>query len=66
MLEWLRQRLKERTTYMGLVAVGLAAALLVVPIHLNGEAATLLSHNIQWLIGALFIGGLGSVIWREK
>jgi len=66
MVQWLRARLKERTTYMGLVAVGLAVALLVVPIGLEGEAATLLSQNIQWLIGALFVGGLSGVIWKEK
>jgi len=64
--KWFQERLRERSTYMGLIAVALAVALLVVPVVAPAEAAALLSSNIQWLIGALFIGGLGSVIWREK
>ena len=66
MLEWIKARLRERSTHMGLVAVALAVALLVVPLVVPAEAATLLSSNIQWLITALFVGGLGGVIWREK
>lgn len=63
---WLRSRLSENTTWMGIVAIGLAVALLVVPIHFPPEVASMLSSNIQWLIGALFIGGLGGVIWKEN
>lgn len=66
MIDWLRARLRERSTHMGLVAVALAVALLVVPLVAPAEAASLLSSNIQWLITALFVGGLGSVVWREK
>ena len=66
MIEWIKARLHERTTHMGLVAVVLAVALLIVPIKLDGEAAAQLSENIKWLIGALFVGGLGGVIWHPK
>lgn len=66
MMNWIRARLQERSTHMGLVAVALAVALLVVPLHVEGEAAAMLSDNIKWLIGALFVGGLGGVLWRGK
>lgn len=66
MINWIRARLRERSTHMGLVAVVLAVALLVVPLHVEGEAAAMLSDNIKWLIGALFIGGLGGVVWQGK
>lgn len=63
---WLKTRLKEKTTWMGIVAIALALALVYVPVHFPAEVATLMSTNIQWLIGALFVGGLGGVIWKEK
>jgi hypothetical protein len=66
MINWIRARLRERSTHMGLVAVALAVALLVVPLHVEGEAAAMLSDNIKWLIGALFVGGLGGVVWQGK
>lgn len=66
MINWIRARLQERSTHMGLVAVALALALLVVPLHVEGEAAAMLSDNIKWLIGALFVGGLGGVLWQGK
>lgn len=66
MMNWIRARLQERSTHMGLVAVALAVALLVVPLHVEGEAAAMLSDNIKWLIGALFVGGLGGVLWQGK
>lgn len=66
MINWIRARLQERSTHMGLVAVALAVALLVVPLHVEGEAAAMLSDNIKWLIGALFVGGLGGVLWQGK
>ncbi len=66
MINWIRARLNERSTHMGLVAVALALALLVVPLHVEGEAAAMLSDNIKWLIGALFVGGLGGVLWQGK
>lgn len=66
MMDWIKSRMSERTTHMGLVAVALAGALLIVPLIVPSEAAGLLSNNIQWLIGALFVSGLGGVIWREK
>lgn len=66
MINWIRARLQERSTHMGLVAVALAVALLVVPLHVEGEAAAMLSDNIKWLIGALFVGGLGGVVWKRK
>lgn len=66
MINWIRARLQERSTHMGIVAVALALALLVVPLHVEGEAAAMLSDNIKWLIGALFVGGLGGVLWQGK
>jgi hypothetical protein len=51
---------------MGIVAIALAMSLVLVPVHFPAEVATLMSTNIQWLIGALFVGGLGGVIWKEK
>jgi len=66
MIEWMRVRLRERTTYMGLIAVALAVALLVNPLVVPIDAAMQLSDNVKWLIGALFVGGLGGVIWKEK
>ncbi len=66
MIDWIKARLQERTTIMGIVAIALAVALLIVPIKLDGEAAAQLSENIKWLIGALFVGGLGGVLWRDK
>jgi hypothetical protein len=65
-IDWIKARLQERTTIMGIVAIALAVALLIVPIKLDGEAAAQLSENIKWLIGALFVGGLGGVLWRDK
>jgi hypothetical protein len=51
---------------MGITAIALALSLILVPIHFPADVADLMSTNIQWLIGALFIGGLGGVIWKEK
>jgi uncharacterized membrane protein len=66
MIDWIKARLHERSTWMGVVAMALAVALLIVPVKLEGEAAAQLSENIKWLIGALFVGGLGGVIWHPK
>jgi hypothetical protein len=66
MIEWLKSRLHERSTWAGIVAIALAVALLVVPLHVEGEAAAMLSENIKWLIGALFASGLGGIIWHRK
>lgn len=66
MIDWFKARLQERSTHMGIVALGLAAALLVVPLQVDGEAAAMLSENIKWLIGALFVGGLGGVVWHRN
>lgn len=66
MINWIKARLRERSTWMGFVAIALAVALLIVPIKLEGEAAAQLSENIKWLIGALFVGGLGGVLWHPK
>jgi hypothetical protein len=66
MIEYIRARLREKSTWAGLVAIALALALLIVPVHFEGDVAAQLSANIQWLIGALFIGGLGGVIWQGK
>lgn len=65
-MEWVRARLRERTTYMGITALALAASLLVIPLVVPIDAAMQLSDNVKWLIGALFVGGLGGVIWKEK
>jgi hypothetical protein len=66
LVTWIKARLNEDTTWMGIIAIGLAVALIVVPAAFPPEIASLMSTNIQWLIGALFVGGLGGVIWREK
>jgi hypothetical protein len=66
MINWIKARLSERSTMMGLVAIALALSLVIVPIHVEGAAAAMLSENIKWLIGALFVGGLGGVLWKEK
>lgn len=66
MIAWIRARLGEKSTWAGIVAIALALALLVVPVHFEGEVAAQLSANIQWLIGALFVGGLGGVIWHKQ
>lgn len=66
MIDWLKARLKERSTHMGLVAVALAASLLVIPLVVPVDAAMQLSDNVKWLLGALFVGGVGGVIWHPK
>ena len=66
MINWIKARLKERSTIMGLVAIALAVSLLIIPFVVPAEKAMHLSSNVQWLIGALFVGGLGGVIWQEK
>lgn len=65
-ITWIKARLKENTTRMGIVAIALGVALLVVPVFFPADVASLMSTNIQWLIGALFVGGLGGVIWKEQ
>lgn len=66
MMNWIRDRLREKSTWAGLLAIALAAALLIVPLHVEGDAAAQLSNNIQWLITALFASGLGGIIWHRK
>ena len=66
MINWIKARLSERSTMMGLVAIALSLSLVIVPIHVDAAAAAMLSENIKWLIGALFVGGLGGVLWKEK
>ncbi len=67
MIDWLKRGLAARTsTIMGLVAIALALALVAVPLMAPPDKAALVSDNIKWLIGALFAGGLGGVLWRGK
>jgi len=66
MINWIRARLQERSTHMGLVAVALAVSLLIIPAVMPADAAALASQNVQWLIGALFASGLGGIIWHRK
>ena len=66
MIEWLKARAHERSTWMGLIAIALAVSLLVIPIVLPADAAALASENAKWLISALFVGGLGGVLWKDK
>lgn len=66
MIAWLKARLAERSTQMGLIAIALAVALLVVPVTFDGETSAQLSDNIKWLIGALFAAGLGGVLFPER
>jgi hypothetical protein len=66
MIEWLKSRLHERSTWAGIVAIALAVSLLVIPVIMPADAAALASQNVQWLITALFVGGLGGVVWHRK
>ena len=66
MIEYIQARLREKSTWAGLLAIALAIALLIVPLKVEGEAAAQLSANIQWLITALFASGLGGIIWHRK
>lgn len=66
MMNWIKARLQERSTIMGIVAIALAVSLLVIPVVMPADAAALASQNVQWLIGALFVGGLGGVLWQGK
>lgn len=65
MIEWLRNRLSERSTHVGLVAIGLAAVVLTAAITAPDrfeqvkEAAT-------WIAEMLFVGGIGGVLWKDK
>ena len=66
MIDYIRARLREKSTWAGLLAIVLAIALLIVPLKVEAEAAAQLSSNIQWLITALFASGLGGIIWHRK
>ena len=66
MIDWLKSRLHERSTWAGIVAIALAVSLLVIPVIMPADAAALASQNVQWLITALFVGGLGGVVWHRK
>lgn len=66
MIEWIKSRLHERSTWAGIVAIALAVSLLVIPVIMPADAAALASQNVQWLITALFVGGLGGVVWHRK
>ncbi len=66
MMDWIRARLTEKTTWAGIVAIALAVSLLIIPVVMPADAAALASQNVQWLIGALFISGLGGVVWHRK
>lgn len=66
MIDYIRARLREKSTWAGLLAIVLAIALLIVPLKVEAEAAAQLSNNIQWLITALFASGLGGIIWHRK
>jgi hypothetical protein len=66
MIDYIKTRLAERSTIMGLVAIALAVSLLIIPAVMPADAAALASQNVQWLIGALFVGGLGGVLWQGK
>lgn len=66
MIEWLKARLHEKSTWAGLLAIALAVSLLVIPVIMPADAAALVSQNVQWLITALFVGGLGGVVWHRK
>ena len=66
MIDWFKSRLHERSTWAGIVAIALAISLLVIPVIMPADAAALASQNVQWLITALFVGGLGGVVWHRK
>jgi hypothetical protein len=66
MMDYIRARLREKSTWAGIVAIALAVSLLIIPAIMPADAAALASQNVQWLITALFIGGLGGVVWHKK
>lgn len=66
MIEYIKARLHEKSTWAGLLAIALAVSLLVIPVIMPADAAALVSQNVQWLITALFVGGLGGVVWHRK
>lgn len=66
MIEYLKDRIGERTTYAGLAAIVLGLALILVPIFVHVEVATVVSDNIKWVITSLFVGGMGSVLLPDK
>ena len=66
MLDYLKARIGERSTSMGITAIALALGLVIVPLVVSPEKAALVSANLQWLIGALFVGGLGGVLFPDK
>lgn len=66
MIEYIKARLREKSTWAGLLAIALAVSLLVIPVIMPADAAALVSQNVQWLITALFVGGLGGVVWHRK
>jgi hypothetical protein len=65
-MDYIRARLREKSTWAGIVAIALAVSLLIIPAIMPADAAALASQNVQWLITALFIGGLGGVVWHRK
>jgi|Laugresubdmm15sn_1035100.scaffolds.fasta_scaffold07690_2 hypothetical protein len=66
MIEYIRARLREKSTYAGFVAIALGVSLLIIPMIMPADAAALTSQNVQWLITALFASGLGGIIWHRK
>ena len=66
MINWIRDRLNERSTWAGIVAIALGVSLLIIPVIMPADAAALTSQNVQWLITALFASGLGGIIWHRK
>jgi hypothetical protein len=65
MIEYLKARIGERSTNMGLAAIILALALIIGPFIVHTENAALVSENIKWLIGTLFVGGIGGVLFPD-
>ena len=66
MIAYIRARLGERSTKMGLAAVLLAGALLGAAFFAPPETYANVSDAVKWLAGALFVGGMGGVFWPEK
>ena len=66
MIAYLKARLGERSTAAGLLALALAGLLVAVPFIAPPDRAAMVTANVQWLIGALFVGGLGGVLFPEK
>lgn len=66
MIEWLKARMGERTTHVGLLAIGLAAALMTAAFTAPPERFGNVKEAATWIAEMLFVGGIGGFLWKER